>query len=110
MVMKMTSTLQWIGIQNFSSADNGITADMNIYQTNLLSGWLIESTTNLCAPIIWNTFTNFNRVTTNSGIVDFNLTINPALMSQFWRARGQVTNAVSFSVPISAPSYTTNTI
>ncbi|MGA2787649.1 MAG: hypothetical protein ABSF60_08980 [Verrucomicrobiota bacterium] len=71
--------------------------------TNLVTGWLLETCTNLNAPVIWQTALGYT-MTTNTGVVTFTAPMNFALQCQFFRLRNAATQSASFSIPVAMPA------
>ena len=99
-ILDLTSTLSYVHIENFTWDGVATNADVFIYNTNLVSGFVIETCTNLNPPIQWLLVTNYTT-TTNTGLIDFAVPASSSVPMQFWRARSGVTNAAAFAAPLS---------
>lgn len=96
-VVDMSTATGWIPIA--TNSFDGVNMLMVIQQTNLVSGWFIESMTNLIYQSQWATWTNYT-LSTNSGAVTFTIPINLTEEARFFRARGSATNSVTFNAPV----------
>jgi hypothetical protein len=104
-LVDMATSLAFVPINSFALDGTGTNAALAIYTTNLTSGWIIESVTNLLYLNSWQTFTNYSMAT-NTGVVTFTIPINWSLDSQFFRARGNITNLFTVNAPIVATAGT----
>ena len=96
-IVDMTSATAFIPIA--TNSFDGANMLMVIQQTNLTTGYLIESLTDLAFQNSWQTWTNYT-LSTNSGAVTFTVPINLSEETRFFRARGQATNTVAFAAPV----------
>jgi len=72
---------------------------LQVYQTNLLAGWALQSSTNLETIAGFSDFTNYVAAT-NAGIVSFTIGVDTNLSMQFFRIRHTVTAAAVLNAPI----------
>jgi hypothetical protein len=98
-VADFANTTMGINIASFGIDGTGTNAALAIMQTNLVPGYLIESTTNLLLNYSWLTATNYS-LSTNTGVVTFTIPINFDEPMRFYRARGLATNSVTFNAQV----------
>jgi hypothetical protein len=98
-IWDISSLTAWVPIATFSLDGTGTNVVMGIWQTNLTAGWFIESSTNLALANSWATWTNYTMAT-NSGVVSFTLPLEPGISARYFRGRGNSTNSVSISAPL----------
>ena len=97
-VFDLSSRGIWIPIAGLT-ADGSGNVLLTIAQTNLLSGWGIQSSTNLLLVNGWTAFSNFT-LSTNSGVVTFTIPLDPTAPAQFFRAALPAQNTVSINAPV----------
>jgi hypothetical protein len=102
----------------YTNAIFGTNFVLHIAASNMISGWVIETCTNLVPPIQWQPFvaatvttnavewmpSNTGVMTTNTGEVSFVFPCNFAIPAQFFRARGVAVISASCSVPLALPA------
>lgn len=98
-LLDIASARSWIAI---ASAQVGTNVVITTPTTNLVSGWSLESSTNLLLVNGFTAYTNY-VLTTNTGIATFTLPIITSEEMRFYRIMGGGTNTVTFSVPVSIP-------
>ncbi len=79
-------------------------AGIDVAQTNLLSGWLLEQCTNLAPPIVWAA-ASYTSVT-NSGERTLIVPHDANIPAAFFRIRVLGTTSATFSVPVTLLSGT----
>jgi hypothetical protein len=97
--MDISGITAWIPVNGLTLDGTGTNVLMDIYQTNLVPGWFIETSTNLLLINAWLTYTNY-AMTTNAGIVTFKAPINFSEPMRFYRGRGNTTNSVTITPPL----------
>ncbi len=103
--MDISSVTAWIPINGLTLDGTGTNVLIDIYQTNLTSGWFIETSTNLLLVNDWLTYTNYT-MTTNTGVVTFKAPINFSEPMRFYRGRGNTTNTFTITPPLTLPAGT----
>jgi hypothetical protein len=99
-IFDIASRTAWVPIKGVSLSGTNLLLD--IYQTNLLAVWFIESTTNLSLVNSWATWTNYSMAT-NTGVVTFTTPILQGEDQRFYRGRGNSTNSVTVNAPLVLP-------
>jgi hypothetical protein len=92
--MDLASVIQYVRIDSIALDATKTNVVLNIAVSNYIAGSFIETTTNLAAPQIWTTVTNYNSGT-NSGEISFTNQIVTVTGAQFWRARGNAKTTVT---------------
>jgi hypothetical protein len=95
-ILDMASSASYVHIDSFARDSTGTNVILHLAITNLIPGWFVESTTNLNAPIIWTTTSNYTTATNGSDLV---LTIPIDLNTQcrFFRIRTAAVTTISIN-------------
>jgi hypothetical protein len=95
----ITSTNTWTDGTNWFFNYTVGQAALQVAQTNLPVGWLVEACTNFMPPVLWLTFTNYTSVT-NSGELTLTVPLNTNLVAQFFRIHSPLFASATFTVPL----------
>ncbi|MGA2178772.1 MAG: hypothetical protein ABSH15_04235 [Verrucomicrobiota bacterium] len=94
--LDMVSSASYVHIDSFTLDGTGTNALLQLAVTNLVPGWIVEYTTSLNYPILWNTLTTFTSVT-NSGEITLTIPLNMTVPCTFFRARGGATTTTTIN-------------
>jgi hypothetical protein len=104
--MDLWNAFTFIPLVSFSLSGTNVLMVLN--QTNLTTGYTIQSTTNLLnGSAGWMTFTNYT-LSTNTGLVTFTMPIKPGESQRFWRALASSAFGVNLPQGTIYPSNTWN--
>jgi hypothetical protein len=98
-VFDITSATTWIPLKG-SSVDGSYTHILvDVYQTNLTSGYDFQSSTNLALTAGFTTLTNYT-LSTNTGVVTFSVPIATTEPQRFFRIISSIASGAAFNVPL----------
>lgn len=100
----------WIPITSATLDGSGVNLLLTVAQTNLITGWFMDSNTNLLAPNSWQQWTNYTSAT-NTGIVTFTIPIDFSEPMRFFRTRAPAMRSFVLTAPLTAlggTCYTSN--
>jgi hypothetical protein len=101
-LMDLVSTFQWIAINHAARDSTKTNIAIQVYQTNLLAGWLLQGSTNLLLTNGWSSVTSANyTASTNSGVVTFLVPMYTAPM-QWFRAIVAPSISINAYAPMAA--------
>jgi hypothetical protein len=99
-IFQLLAISSGVHLDNFYlTTTNTFFAGIDVAQTNLLSGWILEQCTNLAPPVVWNTFTNFTT-TTNAGELTLIVPHDANIPAAFFRIRGAADISATFNAPL----------
>lgn len=101
-LLDIQSGYQYVPIAVSNSGNTNLL--LTTYATNLLSGWVVQSTTNLLVPM---TMTTNYTLTTNTGVCTFAIPITMSSPTYFCRIVDLFTNSVQVGAPLVVNAATT---
>jgi hypothetical protein len=99
-LLDLVSTLGWIAINHAALDSTKTNLAFTIYQTNLVAGWQIQSSTNLLLTNGWSAATY--SAATNSGTVTFTAPLTKTAPQMWFRAIITPSTTINAYAPINA--------
>jgi hypothetical protein len=93
------NTINWVPITSTSVDGTGTNFIINAYQTNFVSGWELDSSTNLAVSGSFTIFTNYT-VVTNTGVVTLTVPLDLTEPMRFFSLRASSISSITFNAPV----------